>query len=69
MVAALSGHATDETATAHYGRPRRGERLSADFPIAVADEHEVTRIRRRIQLSLKRLADLKTRIETHRPEL
>lgn len=66
-VAALSGHASDETATVHYGRPRRGEQLAADFPIPVPDEHEVARVRRRMRLSLERFAERKSRPEMGPP--
>jgi hypothetical protein len=67
IVAALSGHASDETATAHYGRPRRGERRVMGFPIPVADELEVARVRPRMHLTLARLAEQKSRREIHQP--
>jgi hypothetical protein len=45
IVAALAGHASDETATIHYGRPRRGrDRISA-FPIPTADAGRVAMVR------------------------
>lgn len=45
IVAALAGHLSDETATIHYGRPRRGrDRISA-FPIATADPGRVEMVR------------------------
>jgi integrase len=45
MVAALAGHASDETATIHYGRPRRGrDRISA-FPIPSADPERIAMVR------------------------
>ncbi len=69
IVAALSGHASDETATVHYGRPRLGERPVMGFPIPVADEVEVAHVRRRMQLTLARLAERKPQRESHRPSL
>jgi len=56
IVAALLGHASDATATDHYGRPRRGESHSSRFPIPTADPDEVARVRRRLQQNLDRLA-------------
>jgi len=56
IVAALLGHASDATATIHYGRPRRGENRSSRFPIPTADPDEVARVRRRLQQNLDRLA-------------
>jgi hypothetical protein len=45
IVAALAGHASDETATIHYGRPRRGrDRISA-FPIPTADAGRIAMVR------------------------
>jgi hypothetical protein len=60
-VAALAGHASDETATTHYGRPHRGEGGSGRFPVPVADRAEVARVRRRMQASLQRLAATRQR--------
>jgi integrase len=48
-VAALLGHASDATATEHYGRPRRGDRLTA--PVPHPDPAEVSRIRQKLDLS------------------
>lgn len=67
IVAALSGHASDETATRHYGRLRRGERDLASLPIPIADEAEVKRVRQRMQLSLDRLAERKAQPYSNRP--
>jgi hypothetical protein len=45
IVVALAGHASDETATIHYGRPRRGrDRISA-FPVPSADPERVAMVR------------------------
>lgn len=57
VVAALLGHASDATATAHYGRPRPGERGSSRFPVPVPDPAEVARVRQRLHLNLGRLAN------------
>ncbi|MDP1602016.1 MAG: hypothetical protein Q8M03_02000, partial [Legionella sp.] len=54
IVAALLGHASDATATIHYGRPRRGENGSSRFPIPTADPDEVARVRRLMQQNLDR---------------
>jgi hypothetical protein len=67
IVAALLGHATDETATIHYGRPRRGEGGSSRFPVPVPDAAEVARVRRRMQMKLERLAATRRRPDGHRP--
>jgi integrase len=56
VVAALLGHASDATATAHYGRPHQGERGSSRFPVPAPDAAEVARVRRRMQQNLERLA-------------
>jgi hypothetical protein len=42
IVAALMGHGSDETATHHYARARKG----STFPIPTAEPSEVARIRR-----------------------
>jgi hypothetical protein len=65
IVAALSGHATDETATMHYGRSRRDERTGRGIP--QADPSEVARIRPRMSMTLTRLLDLKARSIGQRP--
>ena len=67
MVAALLGHASDETATRHYGRPQRGERGSSRLPVPVPDPAEVARVRRRMQRNLERLAALRPRPGGRRP--
>jgi hypothetical protein len=67
VVAALLGHASDATATAHYGRPHQGERGSARFPVPVADPAEVARVRRRMQLNLGRLAASRPVPGKHQP--
>jgi hypothetical protein len=55
MVAALAGHASDETATMHYGRPRRGrDRISA-FPVPSADPERVAMVRRVFDLNREAL--------------
>lgn len=46
IVAALLGHATDETATQHYARAR--SQSGATFPIPEPDPEEVARVRRKI---------------------
>jgi hypothetical protein len=56
IVAALLGHASDATATCHYGRPHKGER-SSQLPAPVADPAEVARVRQRLHRSLARLAN------------
>jgi hypothetical protein len=56
VVAALCGHASDATATVHYGRPRRGEGRSSLFPVPAADPTEVARVRKRLQQDWARLA-------------
>lgn len=48
MVAALLGHASDETATRHYARAREGK---GRFPVPVPDPAEVARIRKRYSLA------------------
>lgn len=53
IVAALLGHATDETATHHYARPDRGEGGSSRLPIPVADPDEVARVRRTFAAKLE----------------
>jgi integrase len=50
IVAALLGHISDETASKHYGRPRRGEREIAQFPVPHADPAEVSKVRQRLDL-------------------
>jgi hypothetical protein len=67
MVAALLGHASDATATAHYGRPHQGERGSSRFPVPVPDAAEVARVRRRMQMKLERLAASRRRPDGHQP--
>jgi hypothetical protein len=57
IVAALMGHASDVTASRHYGRPSRDGKGMGNLPIAVADPEEVARIRQVIKLH--RLSDLK----------
>lgn len=64
IVAALLGHASDETATRHYGRPRRGEK--SRVPIPHADPAEVAKVRKRLLKSLSKLAN-KTRGREPRP--
>jgi integrase len=49
-VAALLGHISDETASKHYGRPRRGSKEMGRFPAPHADPTEVAKIRRRLDL-------------------
>jgi integrase len=56
VVAALLGHASDATATRHYGRPSRGSKAMDQLPLAVADPAEIVRIRQ--HLKLDRLAGL-----------
>jgi hypothetical protein len=51
IVAALLGHSSDETASKHYGRPRRGERRIARFPVPHADPAEVAKVRQRLDLN------------------
>lgn len=65
IVAALSGHASDETASTHYGRPQRGER--APGPVPVADPAEVARVRRRMQRTRERLAGLEKKPSGPKP--
>jgi hypothetical protein len=67
MVAALLGHASDATATKHYGRPRRGERGSSRFAVPAPDAAEVARVRRRMQMKLERLAASRRRPDGHQP--
>jgi integrase len=50
VVAALLGHASDATATQHYGRPSRGGKAMDQLPLAVADPAEIARIRQRLKL-------------------
>jgi integrase len=56
MVAALLGHASDSTATSHYGRPHRGESGGLRYPTPVPDGGEVARVRKRLARKLERLA-------------
>ncbi|MDA9491891.1 hypothetical protein [Bradyrhizobium sp. CCBAU 11361] len=44
IVAALLGHASDETATRHYARPREAD---GRFPVPTPDPTEVARVRKR----------------------
>jgi hypothetical protein len=44
-VAARAGHGSDETATVHYGRPRRGATEVSRYPSPCADAAEVARVR------------------------
>ena len=67
IVAALSGHASDETATVHYGRPQRSDRGRKGLAIPTADSAEVARVRRRMQHSLARLANLNLKTDGYRP--
>lgn len=50
MVAALLGHATDETASQHYARPGRGGKGSGRFPVPAADPAEIAHVRRRFAI-------------------
>jgi hypothetical protein len=50
VVAALLGHAADDSATKHYGRPGRGKREISRFPSPHADPSEVAKVRRRLDL-------------------
>jgi integrase len=50
IVAALLGHISDETASTHYGRPRRGEKEMGQFPVPHADPVEVAKVRQRLDL-------------------
>lgn len=53
-VAALMGHASDATATNHYGRPRRGgEKVTISLP--EPDSQEVAMVRRRLDAQLARM--------------
>lgn len=55
IVAAVLGHASDETATRHYGRPRRDE--TSRGPIPHADPAEVAKVHKRLLKSLDKLAN------------
>jgi hypothetical protein len=55
IIAALLGHISDETASRHHGRSRRGEKEMGRFPVPQADPVEVSKVRQR--LDLDRLAD------------
>jgi len=61
MVAALLGHASDSTATSHYGRPQCGESGGSRYPTPVPDGAEVARVRKRLARKLERLALRSTR--------
>jgi integrase len=53
VVAALLGHASDESAAEHYGRPRRGGKKEVSrFPSPHADPSEVAKVRHRFNLTL-----------------
>lgn len=59
-VAALMGHASDLTATSHYGRYRKGAKLPPEIQrlidmLPVPDPSEVARVRHRLADSLARL--------------
>ena len=56
MVASLLGHASNSTATSHYGRPHRGESGGLIYPIPVPDSAEVARVRKRLARKVERLA-------------
>ena len=68
-VAALMGHASDETATRHYGRYRAGRALPPELQalrekLPKPDPDEVGRIRRRLAESRARLAAMRERMQT-----
>jgi hypothetical protein len=52
IVAALLGHISDETASKHYGRARRGEREIQRFPVPCADPEEVAKVQQRLDRHL-----------------
>jgi integrase len=62
MVASLLGHASDSTATIHYGRPHRGESGGLIYPTPVPDGAEVARVRKRLARKVERLALRSARI-------
>ncbi|MEH2471986.1 integrase [Nitrobacteraceae bacterium AZCC 2161] len=53
IIAALCGHATDETATKHYGRPRRGRDRITAFPVPAPDPARVILVRQVFDFGLK----------------
>jgi hypothetical protein len=67
VVAALLGHATDETATSHYARPRRDERTSKGLPVPMADPVEVARVRRLYARKLEQRAARRSQRSAPRP--
>lgn len=46
-IAALAGHLSDETATKHYGRPRRGRDRISMFPVPHPDPDAILDVRHR----------------------
>ncbi len=59
IIAALMGHATDDTADFHYGK--KSEKAGRGLPIPRADPAEVARIRPRLARSRDRLRALEAR--------
>lgn len=59
IIAALMGHATDDTADFHYGK--KSEKSGRDLPIPRADPAEVARIRPRLGHSRNKLRALEAR--------
>jgi hypothetical protein len=66
VLAALLGHASDATATQHYGRPGRGGREISRFPSPHADPAEVAKVRR--QLNFGPLLLQKRKVNLFEPE-
>jgi hypothetical protein len=56
IVAAMAGHASDATASHHYGRKRRGKGPDLLSHIPCADPADVERVRPRLVVALSRLS-------------
>jgi hypothetical protein len=65
IIAALSGHGSDETASTHYARP---DAASGKNPVPAADPAEVQNVRQVIKLDwLQALREAKAKKQTRTP--
>jgi hypothetical protein len=55
IVAAMAGHASDATATHHYGRKKRGKGPDPSYSIPYAHPDEVEKVRPRLLAALSRM--------------
>lgn len=63
-VAAIFGHATDDTCMSHYPRKKNGESRGGLDEVPIPDPDEVARVRLRADASLRRVAELADRDES-----